>query len=160
MKPRLRLILFVAIWHIGYRDKVQKLLAVTRKRQETWDAFKAPPGSGTLSRFSFRTILIIIRKGYVCHYRTLFPPETFVEILNVLEYTHSGFDQGGIIVVAVRGVWPAGIIVGAVSDIWPTGAIVDAVCDLWQAESLLLLCVISGQVASLLVLCVISGRLA
>ncbi|KHN73808.1 hypothetical protein Tcan_05662 [Toxocara canis] len=92
-----------------------------------------PPGSGTLSRFPFRTILIIIRNGYVCHYRTLFPPETFVEILNVLEYTHFRFDQaaGGVVVDAVCDIQRPGIIVGAVCDIWPTGTIVDASCDLW-----------------------------
>ncbi|VDM42358.1 unnamed protein product [Toxocara canis] len=46
---------------------------------------------GTIGEFPLRSILVIIRKGFICYYKVAEAGQKFKEILNLLEYTHSYF---------------------------------------------------------------------
>ncbi|VDM28244.1 unnamed protein product [Toxocara canis] len=49
-------------------------------------------GEGIIADFNFRTFIIVVRKGYLCHYLAFWNDGRFGEILQAFEYVYSSFD--------------------------------------------------------------------
>ncbi|KHN84225.1 hypothetical protein Tcan_14019 [Toxocara canis] len=69
------------------RNFVEELRTYSRR-----DIHLNGAGEGIIADFNFRTFIIVVRKGYLCHYLAFWDDGRFLEILHAFEYVYSSFD--------------------------------------------------------------------